>query len=275
MCRLELSRAASFQSSPEKVRWRINCLWLCVTRAVLRAEMTICWNIIGGKSSLPTLGSKSTLSLQCQRNHAHVCKRSDEGNRVSGCDDSRLVTDFVHDLGHPQLHMSIVRSSQSVVHTSSVSVATSCSGNRRKCFVSRARTCSEVNSSCSRCRWSRVEDEFETAAPAPRFLWLVAVVVQLQFDSCLEGSDAHNAQRVSPATPPRFWQAVKFHVFELEDSRRKAFLSYKRMQHANWPRVPVCWKGILRSEWYDWMQHYPQFQFLISDPGGCLVSNEL
>ena len=110
MCRLELSRAARFQSSPEKVRWRINCLWLRVTRAVLRAEMTICWNIIGGKSSLPTLGSKSTLSLQCQRNHAHVCKRSDEGNRVSGCDDSRLVTDFVHDLGHPQLHMSIVRS---------------------------------------------------------------------------------------------------------------------------------------------------------------------
>ena len=85
----------------------------------------------------------------------------------------------------------------------SVSVATSCSGNRRKCFVSRARTCSEVNSSCSRCRWSRVEDEFETAAPAPRFPWLVAVVVQLQCDSCLEGSDAQNAQRVSPATPSK------------------------------------------------------------------------
>ena len=25
----------------------------------------------------------------------------------------------------------------------------------------------------------------------------------------------------------------------------------------------------------DWMQHYPQFQFLISDLGGCFVSNEL
>ena len=25
----------------------------------------------------------------------------------------------------------------------------------------------------------------------------------------------------------------------------------------------------------DWMQHFPQFQFLISDPGGCFVSNEL
>ena len=23
------------------------------------------------------------------------------------------------------------------------------------------------------------------------------------------------------------------------------------------------------------MQHFPQFQFLISDPGGCFVSNEL
>ena len=25
----------------------------------------------------------------------------------------------------------------------------------------------------------------------------------------------------------------------------------------------------------NWMQHFPQFQFLISDPGGCFVSNEL
>ena len=25
----------------------------------------------------------------------------------------------------------------------------------------------------------------------------------------------------------------------------------------------------------DWMQHFPQFQFLISDPGGCFISNEL
>ena len=25
----------------------------------------------------------------------------------------------------------------------------------------------------------------------------------------------------------------------------------------------------------DWMQQYPQFQFLISDPGGCFVRNEL
>ena len=25
----------------------------------------------------------------------------------------------------------------------------------------------------------------------------------------------------------------------------------------------------------DWMHHYPQFQFLILDPGGCFVSNEL
>ena len=25
----------------------------------------------------------------------------------------------------------------------------------------------------------------------------------------------------------------------------------------------------------DWMQHFPKFQFLISGPGGCFVSNEL
>ena len=55
------------------------------------------------------------------------------------------------------------------------------------------------------------------------------------------------------------------------------------MQPANCPRVHAFWKGILvsvssrmvRHLAKDWMQHYPQFQFLISDPGGCFVSNEL
>ena len=52
------------------------------------------------------------------------------------------------------------------------------------------------------------------------------------------------------------------------------------MQPANCRRVHAFWKEILvsvssRTVRQDWMQHFPQFQFLISDPGGCFVSNEL
>ena len=55
-------------------------------------------------------------------------------------------------------------------------------------------------------------------------VWMQQMVGQLQCDSCLESSDAQNAQRVSLATPPKLWQAVKIDIFELEDSQRKGFL---------------------------------------------------
>ena len=51
------------------------------------------------------------------------------------------------------------------------------------------------------------------------------MVDQLQCDSCLESSDAQNAQRVSLATPPNLWQAVKVDIFEIEDSQRKGFFA--------------------------------------------------
>ena len=51
------------------------------------------------------------------------------------------------------------------------------------------------------------------------------MVDQLQCDSCLESSDAQNAQQVSLATPPNLWQAVKVDIFELEDSQRKGFFA--------------------------------------------------
>ena len=51
------------------------------------------------------------------------------------------------------------------------------------------------------------------------------MVGQLQCDSCLESSDAQNAQQVSLATPPKLWQAVKVDIFELEDSQRKGFFA--------------------------------------------------
>ena len=51
------------------------------------------------------------------------------------------------------------------------------------------------------------------------------MVDQLQCDSCLESSDAQNAQQVLLATPPKLWQAVKVDIFELEDSQRNGFFA--------------------------------------------------
>ena len=51
------------------------------------------------------------------------------------------------------------------------------------------------------------------------------MVDQLQCDSCLESSDAQNAQQVSLATLPKLWQAVKIDIFELEDFQRKGFFA--------------------------------------------------
>ena len=56
-------------------------------------------------------------------------------------------------------------------------------------------------------------------------VWMQQMVDQLQCDSCLESSDAQNAQQVSLATPPKLWQAVKVDIFELEDSQRKGFFA--------------------------------------------------
>ena len=55
-------------------------------------------------------------------------------------------------------------------------------------------------------------------------VWMQQMVDQLQCDSCLESSDAQNAQRVSLATPPKLWQAVKVDIFELEDFSTERFL---------------------------------------------------
>ena len=56
-------------------------------------------------------------------------------------------------------------------------------------------------------------------------LWMQQMVDQLQCDSCLESSDARNAQEVSLTMPPKLWQAVKVDIFELEDSQRKGFFA--------------------------------------------------
>ena len=88
--------------------------------------------------------------------------------------------------------------------------------------------------------------------------------------------------------PPKLWQAVKADIFELEDSQRKGFFAL--LHGCSLAKLSSCscfLEGNPRQRFEpndatlishlakDWMQHYPQFQFLISDPGGCFVSNEL
>ena len=113
------------------------------------------------------------------------------------------------------------------------------------------------------------------------------MVDQLLCDSCLESSDAQNAQQVSLATPPKLWQAVKIDIFELEDSQRKGFFALFMDAACKLSSCSCFLEGNSRQRFEpngatlishlakDWMQHFPQFQFLIWDPGGCFVSNEL
>ena len=118
-------------------------------------------------------------------------------------------------------------------------------------------------------------------------VWMQQMVDQLQCDSCLESSDAQNAQQVSLATPPKLWQAVKVDIFELEDSQRKGFLALYMDAACKLSSCSCFLEGNPRQRFEpngatlishlakDWMQHFLQFQFLISDPDGCFVSNEL
>ena len=118
-------------------------------------------------------------------------------------------------------------------------------------------------------------------------VWMQQMVDQLQCDSCLESSDAQNAQQVSLATPPKLWQAVKIDIFELEDSQRKGFFALNMDSACKLSSCSCFLEGNPRQRFEpngatlishlakDWMQHFPQYQFLISDPGGCFVSNEL
>ena len=113
------------------------------------------------------------------------------------------------------------------------------------------------------------------------------MVDQLRCDSCFECRGAQNGQRVSLATPSKLWQALKVHIFELEDFHRKDFFalymdaacklsSCACFQEGN-PRQRFEPNGatLISQIASDWMQHFLQFQFLISDPGGRFFSNEL
>ena len=155
-------------------------------------------------------------SLQCLRNHAHDWKRSNEGKRVYPVTMiRRLVTSFVLDLRPPQLHMFLSEADSLLSTSPSVFLSPAERERSRKFFHRLHVAAGHVSKTSLSLLLQR------RGCPG----WMQRMVDQLQCESCLEGSVAQNAQRVSLATPPKLWQTVKVDVFELEDSQRKGFLS--------------------------------------------------
>ena len=229
------------------------------------------------------------MSLQCQGNHEHVWKQIHEGKiEYPVAMIRRVVNGFVHDRRPHQLHMFLSEAD----HLLSVSLA-----------VLVASTAQETEDHVSLAERERVQKlvhrlhvaRGHVSKMSLRLLlqrrgcpvWMQHMVDQLHCDSCLESCDAQNAQRVSLGTPPKLWQALKVDIFELEDSHRKGFFALYTDAACKLSSCSCFLEGNPRQRFEpngatlishvasDWMQHYPQFQFLISDPGGCFVSNEL
>ena len=80
---------------------------------------------------------------------------------------------------------------------------------------------------------------------------------------------------------------MKVDIFELEDSQRKGFFALYKDAACKLSSCSCFLEGnpsqrfepngatLISHLAKDWMQHFPLFQFLISDPGECFVSNEL
>ena len=138
----------------------------------------------------------------------------------------RLVEGFVHDLRPPQLHM-FLSEADCMLFTSPAVFVAHPAQEPEKDISPALRYC--VRKLIHRLHVSGGH----VSKTSLRLLlqrrgcpdWMQQMVDQLQCDSCLESSDAQNAQQVSLATPPKLWQAVKVDIFELEDSQRKAFFA--------------------------------------------------
>ena len=132
----------------------------------------------------------------------------------------RLVNGFVHDLRPPQLHMFLSEAFR--ILSSSLAVFAASSAQETEKDISPAER-ERVRKLIHRLHVSGGH----VSKTSLRLLlqrrgcpvWMQQMVNQLQCDSCLESSDAQNAQQVSLATPPKLWQAVKVDIFELEDSK--------------------------------------------------------
>ena len=216
-------------------------------------------------------------------------KQTSEGKReYPSAMIRRLVNGFVHDLRPPQLHMFLSEADRILSSSPAVFVASSAQETEKD--ISPAER-ERVRKLIHRLH---VSGGYVSKTSLRLLLqrrgcpvWMQQMVDQLQCDSCLESGDAQNAQQVSLATPPKLSHAVKIDIFELEDSQRKVFFALYMDAACKLSSCSCFLEGNPRQRFEpngatlishlakDWMQHFPQFQFLISDPGGCFVSNEL
>ena len=214
----------------------------------------------------------------CQKNHEHVWEHTHGGKReYPVAMIRRLVNGFVHDLHPPQLHTFLSEAD----HLLSVSPAV--------VVASPAQETEDHVSPAERERVQKLIHRLHVAGhhvsrTSLRLLlqrrgcpvWMQRMVDQLQCESCLESSDAQkNAQRVSLATPPKLWQALQVDIFELEDSQREGFFALEMDAVCKLSSSSCFLEGNPRQSFEpngatlishlasDWMQRYPQFQFLI------------
>ena len=163
-----------------------------------------------------------------------------------------------------------------------------CSRNREGYFSSGTCTCSKVDSSSPRFWWSCFKDEFGTVASASwlSFLdaangWSAAVwfVSRIQWRPKCTTSLAGNASKTVAGGEGRYFRMGRF--------QRKSFFALYMDAACKLSSCSCLLEGHPRQRFEpngatlishlakDWMQHFPQFQFLISDNGECFLSNEL
>ena len=211
-----------------------------------------------------------------------------EKKRVSSCNDLKIGERFCsHDLRLPQLHMFLSEADRMLSTSPAVFVASlaqetekDISSEERERLRKLTHRLHVSGGHVSRTSLSLLLQR--RGCPVR----MQHMVNQLQCDSCLESSDAQNAQRVSLATPPKLWQAVKVDI-ELEDCQRKGFFALYMDAACKLSSCSCFLEGNPRQRFEpngatlishlakNWMQHYPQFQFFISEPGGCFVSDGL
>ena len=115
-------------------------------------------------------------------------------------------------------------------------------------------------------------------------VWMQQMVSQLQCDSCLESSDAPkcttslagNASKTVAGGEGRYvrirrCKGKRFFALYMDAACKLSSCSCFREGN---PRQRFDPNGatLISHLAKDWMQRFPQFQFLISDPGGCFVS---
>ena len=192
-----------------------------------KKRKTICWNVIVGNFSHLILVSKSTW-VYSVKEIPNTCgnEHQKEKREYPSAVIRRLVNGFVHDLRPPQLHMFLSAADRVLSSSPAVFV------------VSSAQETEKDITPAERERVRKLTHRLHVSGghvskTSLRLLlqrrgcpvWMQQMVDLLQCDSCLESSDAQNAQQVSLATPPKLWQAVKIDIFELKDSQKKGFFA--------------------------------------------------